>query len=62
MKMRGRLIVTGIGKSGIVAQRMTATLTFTGTPAIFLQSADVGHGDLGMVTPDDLVLMLSHSG
>ena len=62
MKMRGRLIVTGIGKSGIVARKMTATLTSTGTPAIFLHSADAGHGDLGMVTPDDLVLMLSHSG
>ena len=62
MNMRGRLIVTGIGKSGIVARKMTATLTSTGTPAIFLHPADAGHGDLGMVTPADLVLMLSHSG
>jgi|TARA_R110000787_G_scaffold13410_3_gene42094 arabinose-5-phosphate isomerase len=62
MQVRGRVIVTGIGKSGIVARKMTATLTSTGTPAIFLHPADAGHGDLGMVTPDDVVLMLSHSG
>lgn len=62
MKVRGRVIVTGIGKSGIVARKMTATLTSTGTPAIFLHPADAGHGDLGMVTPDDVVMMLSHSG
>ena len=62
LNVRGRVIVTGIGKSGIVARKMTATLTSTGTPAIFLHPADAGHGDLGMVTPDDLVLMLSHSG
>ncbi len=62
MTIRGRLIVTGIGKSGIVARKMTATLTSTGTPAIYLHPADAGHGDLGMVTPDDAVLMLSHSG
>lgn len=62
MKVRGRVIVTGIGKSGIVSRKMTATLTSTGTPAIFLHPADAGHGDLGMITPDDVVLMLSHSG
>ncbi len=62
INVRGRVIVTGIGKSGIVARKMTATLTSTGTPAIFLHPADAGHGDLGMVTPDDVVLMLSHSG
>lgn len=62
MSARGRLIVTGMGKSGIVARKMTATLTSTGTPALFMHPADAGHGDLGMVTPDDIVLMLSHSG
>lgn len=62
MSVRGRVIVTGIGKSGIVARKMTATLTSTGTPALFLHPADAGHGDLGMITPDDVVLMLSHSG
>lgn len=62
MNVRGRLIVTGMGKSGIIARKMTATLTSTGTPAIYLHPADAGHGDLGMITPDDVVLMLSHSG
>lgn len=62
INIRGRVIVTGMGKSGIVARKMTATLTSTGTPAIFMHPADAGHGDLGMVTPDDIVLMLSHSG
>lgn len=62
INVRGRLIVTGMGKSGIVARKMTATLTSTGTPALFMHPADAGHGDLGMVTPDDVVLMLSHSG
>src|SRR3546814_16253037 len=62
MNVRGRLIVTGMGKSGIIARKMTATLTSTGTPAIFLHPADAGHGDLGMITPEDVVLMLLHSG
>lgn len=62
MNSSGRLIVTGMGKSGLVARKMTATLTSTGTPAIYLHPADAGHGDLGMVTPNDVVLMLSHSG
>ncbi|MGE4322812.1 MAG: SIS domain-containing protein [Sphingobium sp.] len=62
MNVRGRVIVTGMGKSGIVARKMTATLTSTGTPAIYLHPADAGHGDLGMITRDDVVLMLSHSG
>ncbi|MDI1294511.1 MAG: KpsF/GutQ family sugar-phosphate isomerase [bacterium] len=62
MNVRGRVIVTGIGKSGIVARKMTATLTSTGTPALFMHPADAGHGDLGMVTRDDVVLMMSHSG
>lgn len=62
MQVRGRVIVTGMGKSGIIARKIVATLTSTGTPAIFLHPADAGHGDLGMVTPDDVVLMLSHSG
>ncbi|HEX7875423.1 MAG TPA: KpsF/GutQ family sugar-phosphate isomerase [Sphingobium sp.] len=62
MNVRGRVIVTGMGKSGIIARKMTATLTSTGTPALFMHPADAGHGDLGMVTPDDVVLMISHSG
>jgi arabinose-5-phosphate isomerase len=59
---KGRLVVTGIGKSAIVAQKIVATLNSTGTPAIFLHAADAIHGDLGMVQPSDVVLCLSKSG
>ena len=62
LNLQGRVVVTGMGKSGIVARKITATLSSTGTPAIFLHPADAGHGDLGMVTPNDVVMMLSHSG
>ena len=58
----GRLVVTGIGKSAIVAQKIVATLNSTGTPALFMHAADAIHGDLGMVRPYDLVLCLSKSG
>lgn len=58
----GRLIVTGIGKSAIVAQKIVATLNSTGTPALFLHAADAIHGDLGMIRPYDLVMCLSKSG
>lgn len=58
----GRIVITGIGKSAIVAQKIAATLNSTGTPALFLHAADAIHGDLGMVQPDDLVLCLSKSG
>ncbi len=58
----GRLIVTGIGKSAIVAQKVVATLNSTGTPAVFMHAADAIHGDLGMILPDDMVLCLSQSG
>lgn len=59
---RGRLIVTGIGKSAIVAQKIVATLNSTGTPSIFMHAADAIHGDLGMMQPDDVVLCISKSG
>lgn len=59
---RGRVIVAGMGKSGIIARKITATLTSTGTPAMFLHPAEAGHGDLGMVTEDDIVLIVSRSG
>ena len=59
---RGRVIVTGIGKSAIIAQKIVATFNSTGTPAVFLHAADAIHGDLGMVRPDDVVLCLSKSG
>ena len=59
---RGRLIVTGMGKSGLVGKKIAATLASTGTPAFFLHPAEGIHGDLGMVTGDDIVLALSNSG
>ncbi|MDX2071200.1 MAG: KpsF/GutQ family sugar-phosphate isomerase [Haliscomenobacter sp.] len=58
----GRVILTGIGKSAIVAQKIVATLNSTGTPAIFLHAADAIHGDLGMVQTNDVVICLSKSG
>lgn len=58
----GRLVVSGIGKSAIVAQKIVATLNSTGTPSIFMHAADAIHGDLGMVQQDDVVLVISKSG
>ncbi len=58
----GRVVVTGIGKSGIVGQKIAATLASTGTAAFFLHPAEAIHGDLGMILPGDVVLALSHSG
>lgn len=58
----GRLIVTGIGKSAIIAQKIVATLNSTGTPALFMHAADAIHGDLGMIQKEDIVLCLSKSG
>jgi arabinose-5-phosphate isomerase len=59
---RGRVIVTGMGKSGIIARKVAATLASTGTPAFFLHPAEAIHGDLGVVQRDDIVVALSHSG
>lgn len=59
---RGRVIVTGIGKSGHVGQKLAATLASTGTPAFFVHPSEAAHGDLGMVTTDDVVLAISWSG
>ena len=59
---RGRVVVTGMGKSGIIAQKIAATLSSTGTPALFLHPAEAVHGDLGMLTRGDLVIALSASG
>ncbi|MCC0177245.1 KpsF/GutQ family sugar-phosphate isomerase [Waterburya agarophytonicola K14] len=58
----GKVIMTGVGKSGIVAQKIAATLTSIGTLAIFLHPCDALHGDFGIVTPEDVVIMLSNSG
>src|SRR5271169_862522 len=60
--VRGRLIVTGMGKSGHIARKIAATLASTGTPAFFVHAADASHGDLGMITSDDAMLVLSWSG
>ncbi|MEQ1896232.1 MAG: KpsF/GutQ family sugar-phosphate isomerase [Vicinamibacterales bacterium] len=59
---RGRVIVTGMGKSGIISRKIAATLTGTGTPAFFLHPADAIHGDLGAIQAGDVVIALSHSG
>lgn len=58
----GRLIITGIGKSAIIANKIVATLNSTGQPSMFMHAADAIHGDLGMVQPDDIVLCISKSG
>ena len=59
---KGRLIVSGIGKSAIIAQKIVATLNSTGTPAVFMHAADAIHGDLGMIQPTDIVMVISKSG
>jgi arabinose-5-phosphate isomerase len=59
---KGRVIVTGLGKSGHIGRKVAATLASTGTPAFFVHAAEASHGDLGMITPDDVILALSWSG
>jgi arabinose-5-phosphate isomerase len=59
---KGRIVVSGMGKAGIIAQKLSATLSSTGTPSLFLHSAEAIHGDLGRVTKDDVVIILSNSG
>jgi len=61
-RTRGRIIVTGMGKPGFIAQKISATLSSTGTPSLYLHPAEALHGDLGRVTKDDLILALSNSG
>lgn len=61
-KLKGRVIVTGIGKSAIIGQKIVATLNSTGTPAIFMHAGEAIHGDLGIIQSDDLVLCISKSG
>lgn len=62
LSCRGKVIVTGVGKSGNVGAKIAATLSSTGTPAVFVNPLDVYHGDLGVITTDDVVLALSNSG
>lgn len=59
---KGRLVISGIGKSAIIAQKIAATLNSTGTPALFMHAADAIHGDLGMIQEDDIVMIISKSG
>ncbi|WP_449467094.1 KpsF/GutQ family sugar-phosphate isomerase [Stenotrophomonas humi] len=59
---RGRTIICGMGKSGIIGRKLAATLASTGTPSLFMHPAEAFHGDLGMVTPDDVFIALSYSG
>ena len=62
METRGRIIVCGMGKSGIIGKKIAATLASTGTPGFFMHPAEAIHGDLGMVTADDLMVLISYSG
>ena len=62
LECRGRVVVSGVGKSGHIARKIASTLASTGTPAFFVHAAEAGHGDLGMITHDDVMLALSNSG
>jgi len=62
MASRGKCIVTGMGKSGLVGRKIAATLASTGTPSFFLHPGEAFHGDLGMISPDDIIVALSYSG
>ncbi len=62
LKAKGRVIVTGMGKSGLIGRKIVATFNSTGTPSLFLHPAEATHGDLGMVTGDNIVIAISHSG
>ena len=62
LNCRGRVIVSGIGKSGHIARKIASTLASTGTPAFFVHPAEASHGDLGMITRDDVLIALSNSG
>ena len=58
----GRIVVTGTGKSGQIGSKIASTLASTGTPSFFVHSGEASHGDLGMITPDDIVIAISNSG
>lgn len=60
--LKGRLVISGIGKSAIIAQKIVATLNSTGTPSLFMHAADAIHGDMGMIQQDDIVMIISKSG
>ena len=62
LETKGRVVVTGMGKSGHIARKIASTMASTGTPAYFVHAADASHGDLGMITRDDVFIALSNSG
>ena len=62
MQTKGRVVVCGMGKSGLVGQKMTATFASTGTPSFFMHPAEAFHGDLGMLMREDLLILISYSG
>lgn len=62
LESKGRVVVTGIGKSAIIGQKIVASLNSTGTPSIFMHAADAVHGDLGIIQPDDVIICISNSG
>ena len=62
LKTRGKVVVSGVGKSGHVGRKIAATLASTGTPANFVHATEASHGDMGMITPDDFCLLISNSG
>jgi len=59
---RGKIVTSGMGKAGIIAQKLSSTLSSTGTPSFFLHPGEAQHGDLGMLSPDDVIIAFSHSG
>jgi arabinose-5-phosphate isomerase len=62
LKSTGKVVVIGIGKSGLIGKKIAATLASTGTPSFFLHPGEAFHGDLGMVGPNDIVMLISYSG
>ena len=62
LKSKGKLIISGMGKSGIIGKKIAATLASTGTPSFFLHPGEAYHGDLGMIEKDDILLLISNSG
>ena len=59
---KGKLVLMGIGKTGIIAHKMASSLASTGTPAVFVNAAEAMHGDLGILSPEDIVMLVSNSG
>lgn len=62
LKSKGKVVITGIGKSGIIGHKISSTLASTGTPSVFMNAAEAMHGDLGMICKDDVVVAISNSG